>query len=77
MKAGSLWFGRTWFMQTPLENIGNDFVIIICFQYTADEKENTNVCKYRHIYKINKSKINSDAITFSFADKSKSIIPDA
>lgn len=62
-KSSSLWFGCTFHMQTPLENIGNDFVLLISL-YVDD------LCKYKHVFHIDKNKLDSGSTTFTFVKSS-------
>jgi hypothetical protein len=64
VKKDSIWWGYTFYMQTPLENIGNDFSIIIRLLHgpAGTTPSVVPTCKYR----IEKAVIDSGHVKFNF-----------
>ena len=66
VKTDSIWWGYTWHMQTPLENVGSDFSILVKFLHdgnthaAANNLANVPTARYR----INKETI--DTMTSKF-----------
>lgn len=64
IRTDAIWWGYTWYMQTPIQNIGDDFCIVVRLYYgkvLADQP----VLTAR--YHIDKEKVDSGKTVFSFS----------
>ena len=64
IRTDAIWWGYTWYMQTPIQNIGDDFCIVVRLHYgkvLADQP----VLTAR--YHIDKEKVDSGKTVFSFS----------
>lgn len=65
IRTDVIWWGYTWYMQTPIQNIGDDFCIVIRLHYGKVMPDQPVLTARYH---IDKEKIDSGKAVFSFSN---------